>query len=88
MKVSYDNIMNSIIKGLLSNNEDKIIGQILLQTEHPIDELIGNDEESFNKIYSFLTPTAFSVLSELKNQLGDDLIVLDEDNHPMDFDEL
>lgn len=88
MKVSYDNIMNSIIKGLLSNNEDKIIGQMLLQTEHPIGELISSDEESFNKIYSFLAPTAFSVLSELKNQLGDDLIVLDEDNHPMDFDEL
>lgn len=39
--------MNTIIKGLLSSNEDKIIGQILLQTEHSIDELIGNDEESF-----------------------------------------
>ena len=87
MKVSYDNIMNSIIKGLLSNNEDKIIGQMLLQTNHPIGELIGNDEESFNKIYSFLAPTAFSVLSELKNQLGDDLVVLDEGNQPINFDE-
>ncbi len=87
MKVNYNNIMNSIIKGLLNDNEDKIIGQMLLQTEHPIAELIGNDEESFNKVYSFLAPTAFSVLSELKNQLGDELIILDEDNEPVSFDE-
>ena len=29
MKVSYDNIMNSIIKGLLNDNEDKVIDQML-----------------------------------------------------------
>lgn len=87
MKVNYDNIMNSIIKGLLNDNEDKIIGQMLLQTKHPIGELIGNDEESFNKIYSFLAPTAFSVLSELKNQLGEKLQVLDNDNELISFEE-
>ncbi|MDA3893441.1 MAG: hypothetical protein PF517_17390 [Salinivirgaceae bacterium] len=86
MKVNYDEIMNSIIKGLLNGNEDKVIGQMLLQTDHPIGELINNDQESFEKIYAFLSPTAFSVLAELKNQLGDDLQILDDDGSSIDFE--
>lgn len=88
MTVLYDQIMNSIIKGLLNNNEDQVIGQMLLQTEYSIDQLISNDEASFSKIYSFLTPTAFSVLVEMKNSLGEEFIVVDENDKPMEFSAL
>jgi len=79
--------MNSIIKGLLNGNENQVIGQMLLQTEHSIEELIANNEASFSKIYSFLTPTAFSVLMELKEQLGNNFTVCDEDGAAINFDE-
>lgn len=87
MEVSYDKIMNAIIKGLLDNNENQIIGQMLLQTEYSIDQLISNDEAAFSKIYSYLTPTAFSVLQSLKNEMNDDFVLLDEEGKVLDISE-
>lgn len=86
MKINYNEIMNSIIKGLLNGNEDKVIGQMLLQTDHQIGELINNDQESFEKIYTFLSPTAFSVLAELKNQFGEKITVVDDDGGVIEFE--
>lgn len=86
MQVQLNEIMNSIIKGLLNGNEDHVIGNMLLQTEHSIDALISNDEESFSKIYDYLTPTAFSVLAEIKEQLGNNLELLDEQGNIADID--
>ncbi len=88
MKVQLNDIMQSIIKGLLNGNEDQVIGNMLIKTEHTIGDLITNDEASFTKIYDFLTPTAFSVLSELKQQLGSELVLLDEDGNEVDEQDL
>ena len=87
MQIQLDNILNSIIKGILNGNEKQVISNMLLQTEYPIGDIIANDEDSFNKIYDFLTPTAFSVLAELKEQFGNDLQIVDEEGDIVDLAE-
>jgi len=86
MQIQLNEILNSIIKGLLQGNEKQVISNMLLQTDHSIEEFIANDEASFTKIYEFLTPTAFSVLASLKEQLGDELILIDEDGDEVDVE--
>lgn len=88
MQVQLNDIMISIIKGLLNGNEDQVVGNMLLQTEHSMADLITNDEASFSKIYDFLTPTAYSVLAELKEQLGNELVLLDDEGNEINVDEL
>lgn len=86
MQVQLNEILNSIIKGLLQGNEKQVISNMLQQTDHSIEELIANDEASFTKIYEFLTPTAFSVLASLKEQLGEELVLVDEDGDEVEID--
>lgn len=79
MQVQVNDIINSIIKGLLQGDEKQVIANMLQQTDYSIEELIANDEASFTKIYEYLTPQAFSVLASLKEDLGDELVIVDED---------
>lgn len=85
MQVQVDDIINSIIKGLLSGNEKQVIANMLQQTNYSIEELISNDEASFTKIYEFLTPQAFGVLASLKNDLGDSLVLVDEEGDEVEI---
>lgn len=86
MQVQLNNILNSIIKGLLNGNEKQVISNMLLQTDHAIEDLISNDEAAFTKIYEFLTPQAFGVLASLKSDLGDELVIVDEDGDEVDIE--
>jgi hypothetical protein len=62
-----------------------IAANMLQQTDHSIDELIANDENSFTKIYEFLTPTAFPVLASMKEDMGDALLIVDEEGNEVEI---
>ena len=86
MTVEYSEVMFAITKGLLKHREEEIIAQMILQTEHSLGDLTDGSRESFEKIQLFQSETAFNILHELKELLGDDLKVMEEGNE-VDFEE-